>query len=211
MIFYDCNIAPNPRRARMFIAEKGLDIKKIEIDIVGGENLAESFLSINPRGLLPVLELDDGTKIDEVMAICRYLEEIYPETPLLGTNPLEKARVVGYQRKMEFDGMIAISEAFRNNAKNERFSFRSLPGREGTSAIEGLVDRGLNTLDNFYIWLEHYLTENEFVAGNSFTMADITAYVAVDFSKWVNRRVPKENIRTLEWYKKVSTRSSAKA
>jgi len=107
--------------------------------------------------------------------------------------------------------MIAISEAFRNNAKNERFSFRSLPGRDGTSAIEGLVDRGLNTLDNFYIWLEHYLTENEFVAGNSFTMADITAYVAVDFSKWVNRRVPKENIRTLEWYKKVSTRSSAKA
>ena len=211
MIFYDCNIAPNPRRARMFIAEKGLDIKKIEVDIVGGENLAESFLSINPRGLLPVLELDDGTKIDEVMAICRYLEEMYPETPLLGTNPLEKARVVGYQRKMEFDGMIAISEAFRNNAKNERFSFRSLPGREGTSAIEGLVDRGLNTLDNFYIWLEHYLTENEFVAGNSFTMADITAYVAVDFSKWVNRRVPKENIRTLEWYKKVSTRSSAKA
>ena len=211
MIFYDCNIAPNPRRARMFIAEKGLDIKKVEVDIVGGENLAESFLSINPRGLLPVLELDDGTKIDEVMAICRYLEEIYPETPLLGTNPLEKARVVGYQRKMEFDGMIAISEAFRNNAKNERFSFRSLPGREGTSAIEGLVDRGLNTLDNFYIWLEHYLTENEFVAGNSFTMADITAYVAVDFSKWVNRRVPKENIRTLEWYKKVSTRSSAKA
>lgn len=211
MIFYDCNIAPNPRRARMFIAEKGLDIKKVEVDIVGGENLAESFLSINPRGLLPVLELDDGTKIDEVMAICRYLEEIYPETPLLGTNPLEKARVVGYQRKMEFDGMIAISEAFRNNAKNERFSFRSLPGREGTSAIEGLVDRGLNTLDNFYIWLEHYLTENEFVAGNSFTMADITAYVAVDFSKWVSRRVPKENIRTLEWYKKVSTRSSAKA
>ena len=211
MIFYDCNIAPNPRRARMFIAEKGLDIKKVEVDIVGGENLAESFLSINPRGLLPVLELDDGTKIDEVMAICRYLEEIYPDTPLLGTNPLEKARVVGYQRKMEFDGMIAISEAFRNNAKNERFSFRSLPGRDGTSAIEGLVDRGLNTLDNFYIWLEHYLTENEFVAGNSFTMADITAYVAVDFSKWVNRRVPKENIRTLEWYKKVSTRSSAKA
>ena len=78
MILYDCDIAPNPRRARMFIAEKGLNIEKIEVDIIGGENLTESFLSINPRGLLPVLELDDGTKIDEVMAICRYLEEIYP-------------------------------------------------------------------------------------------------------------------------------------
>ena len=211
MILYDCDIAPNPRRARMFIAEKGLNIKKIEVDIVGGENLSDDFLSINPRGLLPVLELDDGTKIDEVMAICRYLEEMYPENPLLGTNPLEKARVELLQRKMEFDGMIAISEAFRNNPKNERFSFRSLPGSDEVSAIEGLVDRGQNTLNSFYTWLERYLTENEFVAGNSFTMADITAYVAVDFSKWVNRRVPKENIRTLEWYKKVSTRSSAKA
>jgi glutathione S-transferase len=211
MILYDCNIAPNPRRARMFIAEKSLDIKKIQVDIIGGENLTESFLSINPRGLLPVLELDDGTKIDEVMAICRYLEEIYPETPLLGTNPLEKARVEGYQRKMEFDGMIAISEAFRNDAANERFSFRSLPGRDGTPAIEGLVERGQNTLDNFYIWLENYLTENEFVAGPNFSMADITAFVAVDFSKWVKRRIPKENNKTLEWYKKISSRASAKA
>ena len=211
MILYDCDIAPNPRRARMFIAEKGLDIKKVEVDIIGGENLSESFLSINPRGLLPVLELDEGTIIDEVMAICRYLEELHPKNPLLGSTPLEKARVVGYQRKMEFDGMIAMSEAFRNDAVNERFTFRSLPGRDGTSAIEGLVERGQTTLDNFYIWLERYLTENEFVAGDNFTMADITAYVAIDFSKWVKRRIPKENIRTLEWYSKVSSRNSSKA
>lgn len=211
MILYDCDVAPNPRRARMFIAEKGLDIKKVEVDIIGGENLSESFLSINPRGLLPVLELDDGTIIDEVMAICRYLEELHPKNPLLGSTPLEKARVVGYQRKMEFDGMIAISEAFRNDSVNERFTFRSLPGRDGTSAIEGLVERGQTTLDNFYIWLERYLTENEFVAGDNFTMADITAYVAIDFSKWVKRRIPKENIRTLEWYSKVSSRNSSKA
>ena len=211
MILYDCDIAPNPRRARMFIAEKGLDIKKVEVDIIGGENLSESFLSINPRGLLPVLELDEGTIIDEVMAICRYLEELHPKNPLLGSTPLEKARVVGYQRKMEFDGMIAISEAFRNDAVNKRFTFRSLPGRDGTSAIEGLVERGQTTLDNFYIWLERYLTENEFVAGDNFTMADITAYVAIDFSKWVKRRIPKENIRTLEWYSKVSSRNSSKA
>ena len=84
MILYDCAVAPNPRRARMFIAEKGLDIQKIEVDIIGGENLKDAFLSINPRGLLPVLELDDGTRFDEVMAICKYLEEVYPETPLLG-------------------------------------------------------------------------------------------------------------------------------
>jgi glutathione S-transferase len=211
MKLYDCAIAPNPRRARIFIAEKGLNISKVEVDIIGGENLKDAFLSINPRGLLPVLELDDGTRIDEVMAICRYLEEVYPEVPLLGTTPLEKARVEGLQRKMEFDGMIGISEAFRNNVKNESFSYRSLPGSDAISAIEGLVDRGQNTLNNFYLWLERYLSENTFVAGDSFTMADITAFVAVDFAKWVERDIPEENIRSHEWYKKVSMRNSTKA
>ena len=86
-----------------------------------------------------------------------------------------------------------------------------MPGRDGTSAIEGLIERGLNTLDNFYVWLERYLIENEFVAGNNFTMADITAFVAVDFSEWVKRKIPKENTKTLEWYNKVSLRGSAKA
>ena len=211
MILYDCAVAPNPRRARMFIAEKGLDIKKIEVDIIGGENLKDAFLSINPRGLLPVLELDDGTRFDEVMAICKYLEEIYPETLLLGATPLERAKVECLQRKMEFDGMIAVGEAFRNDKKNEDFTYRSLPGSDAISAIEGLVDRGQNTLNNFYLWLERYLSENTFVAGDSFTMADITAFVAVDFAKWVERGIPEENIRSHEWYKKVSMRDSTKA
>ncbi len=211
MILYDCAVAPNPRRARMFIAEKGLDIQKIEVDIIGGENLKDAFLSINPRGLLPVLELDDGTRFDEVMAICKYLEEVYPETPLLGKTPLERATVECLQRKMEFDGMIAIGEAFRNNKKNENFTYRSLPGSAAVGAIEGLVDRGQHTLNNFYAWLERYLTENTFVAGDSFTMADITAFCAVDFAKWVEREIPEGNARSLEWYNKVSMRDSTKA
>ena len=211
MKFYDCSIAPNPRRARIFISEKGLDIPKVEIDIVGGENLKEEFLAINPRGLLPVLELDDGTRFDETMAICKYLEDLYPEPPLLGTTPVERAQIECLQRKMEFDGMIATSEAFRNNTKNESFAYRSLPGTDAVEAIDGLVERGHKTLEVFYHWLETYLTDSKFIAGDRYTMVDITALCAVDFAKWVELEIPKENTNTLRWYKEVSSRPSAQA
>ena len=211
MKFYDCMVAPNPRRARMFIAEKGLNIPKIEIDIVGGENLKDEFLSVNPRGLLPVLELDDGTRFDETMAICKYLEDLHPEPSLLGTTPVERAQIECLQRKMEFDGMIATSEAFRNNTENENFSYRSLPGVGDIPAIDGLAQRGHKTLETFFHWLECYLKDNKFIAGDHFTMADITAFCAVDFAKWVDVEIPKENTNTLRWYEEVSSRPSAQA
>lgn len=211
MKIYDCTVAPNPRRARMFIAEKGLDIPKVEVDIVGGENLREPFLSINPRGLLPVLELDDGTRFDETMAICRYLEELYPEPPLLGTTPVERALIESLQRKMEFDGMIATSEVFRNDTKNDKFSYRSLPGVDSIGAIDGLVVRGRKTLDTFYHWLEQYLTDSEFITGDRFTMVDITAFCAIGFAKWVDLEIPKNNANSLRWYDAVSSRPSAQA
>jgi len=211
MKLYDCTVAPNPRRARIFIAEKNLTIPKIEVDIVGGENLKDEFRSINPRGLLPVLELDDGTCLDETMAICRYLEELYPEPALLGTTPLERAQVECLQRKMEFDGMIAASEVFRNNTENESFSYRSSPGMDEISAIDGLAERGHVTLKHFFRWLEHYLSSSTFLVGERFTMADITALCAVDFAKWIEVEVPGENTHTLRWYNEVSSRPSAQA
>jgi glutathione S-transferase len=211
MKLYDCTVAPNPRRVRIFVAEKGINIPKIEIDIVGGENLKDEFRSINPRGLLPVLELDDGTCLDETMAICRYLEELYPEPPLLGTTALERAQVECLQRKMEFDGMIAASEVFRNNTENKDFCYRSMPGTDEISAIDGLVKRGHATLGQFFHWLEHYLANSGFIAGDRFTMADITALCAIDFANWVAVEIPKENICTLRWYDEVSSRPSAQA
>jgi len=210
MKFYDCAIAPNPRRARIFIAEKGLDIPKVEIDIVGGENLTDKFLSVNPRGLLPVLELDDGTRFDETMAICKYLEDMYPEPPLLGTTPVERAEIECLQRKMEFDGMIATSEAFRNDPKNESFYYRSLPGLKNP-AVDALAERGRNTLALFYHWLEKHLTDSKFITGDRFTMVDITALCAVDFAKWVPLEIPKKNTNSLRWYEEVSSRPSAQA
>jgi len=195
----------------MFIAEKGIDIEKVEIDILGGENLQADYLAVNPRGLLPLLELDDGTRFDEVMAICRYLEELYPSPPLLGRTPLERALVESLQRKMEFDGMIAGSEVFRN--QNAQFAKRSIPGG-GTAAIKAipaLVERGTQTLGRFFDWLERYLQDGEFIVGDTLTMVDITALCTVDFVGWVDITIPDGNLLTQRWYAAVSSRPSAKA
>lgn len=211
MKLYDCAVAPNPRRARMFIAEKGLDIPRVEVDILGGENLNSEFLAVNPRGLLPVLELDDGTRFDEVMAICRYLEELHATPPLLGRTPVERAVVCARQRRMEFDGMIAGSEVFRN--QHPGFSERSIPGGggEAIAAIPELVTRGTQTLTRLYRTLEEWLGEAEYLAGDAFTMVDITAFCAVDFAGWVDIGIPANNERSLAWYERVSARDSAGA
>jgi glutathione S-transferase len=211
MKLYDCAMAPNPRRARIFLAEKGLEIPKVEVNILEGENLGTAFLAINPRGLLPVLELDDGTRFDEVMAICRYFEDIQPEPPLLGRTPVERALVECIQRKMEFDGMIAGSEVFRNT--HPQFAARSIPGGGGEAipAIPALADRGRQTLARFFAWLEHYLERSPYLVGDRYTMADITALCAIDFVAWVDIRIPAANTCTQRWYESVSARPSAQA
>ena len=211
MKLYDCAMAPNPRRARMFLAEKGLSLEKIEVNIVDGENLAPAFLAINPRGLLPTLELDDGVRFDEVMAICRYIEELHPTPPLLGRTPVERALVESLQRKMEFDGMIAGSEVFRNT--HPKFASRSIPGGadQDISAIPGLVTRGTQTLGRFFDSLERYLERSPYLSGEIFTIVDITALCAIDFAGWVNISIPARNTCTQRWYGEVSARPSAKA
>lgn len=211
MKLYDCAMAPNPRRARMFLAEKGITVPMVEVDIVGGENLQPAFLAVNPRGLLPTLVLDDGTRIDEVMAICRYFEALYPWRPLLGRTPVECARVECVQRRAEFDGMIAGSEVFRN--QHPQFAARSIPGggAQTIPAIPALVERGRQTLARFFDWLESTLTETPWLVGDALTMADITAFCAIDFAGWVDIRIPASHAATLRWYATLNARPSAQA
>ena len=145
------------------------------------------------------------------MAICRYFEAVQPDPPLLGRDAREQALVTSFQRRAEFDGMIATSEVFRN--QHEQFTERSLPGAGDAKlpAIPGLVDRGRGTLTRFFAWLEARLTEHAFVAGEIFTMADITAFCAVDFASWVDIGIPPGNARSLDWYQRVAARPSARA
>lgn len=210
MKFYDCQIAPSPRRVRIFFAEKGIKVETIEVDLLAGANLEPDFLEVNPRGLVPTLVLDDGTAIDEVVAICRYIEETNPGPPLLGTDPLSRAVIESRNRHMEIDGFISVAEMFRNSTPV--FSKRGLPGIiEEIPAIPQLVDRGRAGIARFFQRLNSYLSQTAYVAGNSFSIADITALCVVDFAGWVKQFVPEQHIHTRRWYDEISKRPSAKA
>ena len=163
MKLYDYTMAPNPRRVRIFLAEKGIEIEKVQVDIPAGENLAPEFRAINPRGLLPTLVLDDGTVIDESVAICLYFESLHPDPPLIGTDAKTRAVVASAQRHMEFDGLQSVADAFRN--ANPAFANRSISGSEGVPAVPGLVERGQAAAARFYTSLNDTLGGSEFVAG----------------------------------------------
>ena len=209
MKLYDCQMAPNPRRVRVFLAEKGVDIPKTEVSIIEGENLKPEYLAVNPRGLLPTLELDDGNRIDETIAICRYIEETQPEPNLMGRDALEKAQIESWQRHMEFDGLNPTGEMFRNSF--DPFKNRGLPGLENVQAIPELAARGKAGVERFYERLEQRLSQSTYIAGERYTVADITALCVVDFASFAKMGIPEANTKTKRWHADVSSRPSAKA
>jgi glutathione S-transferase len=211
MKLYDSKLAPNPRRVRLFMAEKGIDCDTVQVDIVKGENLEPDFLAVNPRGMLPTLVLDDGTVLDETVAICRYFEETHPEPPLMGSDAVSKARIEARQRHMEFDGLLGAAEAFRNAFPG--FARRGLPGSVGAvEAIPALAERGKQTLARFYQRLDQDLSRSAFVAGDTFSIADITAFCAIDFAAGAARvPIPESCQHVKRWYEQLSRRPSAQA
>ncbi len=209
MKLYDCQMAPNPRRVRVFLAEKGVDIPKTEVSIIEGENLKPEYLAVNPRGLLPTLELDDGNRIDETIAICRYIEETQPEPNLMGRDALEKAQIESWQRHMEFDGLNPTGEMVRNSF--DLFKNRGLPGLENVQAIPELATRGKAGVERFYERLEQRLSQSSYIAGERYTVADITALCVVDFAGFAKMAIPEANTNTKRWHTDVSSRPSAKA
>ncbi len=209
MKLYDYTMAPNPRRVRIFLAEKGIKVETTQVDIPAGENLADEFRAINPRCLLPTLVLDDGTVIDESVAICRYFEELHPEPPLMGTDAQSKAVIEAAQRHMEWDGLMPVAEAFRNG--NPTFADRATSGSRNVPAIADLVVRGQLLAGRFYDALNATLAQSEYVAGDAFSIADITAFCVVDFAKWVQIRAGDEHPHLQRWYAAMKARSSANA
>jgi glutathione S-transferase len=208
---YDMNRAPNPRRVRVFLAEKGIDIPMVQIDIPSGENLAPAFTAINPRGLLPTLVLEDGTVLDETMAICRYIEAVYPDPNLFGQTPLEIAQVESWQRRCELEGMYSVGMAFRN--ASPFYAHRSTQGTAGqdTDQIPELVTRGKLLAERFFISLNERLGQSAYVALDRFTVADITAMITVDFARWIKVYPTPDQTDLAAWHARVSARASAKA
>ena len=209
MKLYDCTTAPSPKRVRMFLREKSVDIPLVQVNLREGEQLGAEFRKINPDCTVPVLELDDGTRISEIFAICQYLESVYPEPALLGRNAIEQAMVTMWNSKIEQNGLAALAEAFRNRAKGMRD--RALPGPVNLAQIPELAERGRKRTLAFFDRLDTQLGGNAYVAGNEFTLADITAFVMVEFAGWSKLEIGDSQANLRRWFDTVSKRPSTGA
>jgi len=209
MKFYDCKTAPSPRRVRIFMAEKGIELDTVQVDLGAGEQFSDAFRRINPDCAVPVLEMDDGTHITEVNAICHYLEARFPEPALLGRTPEETALVMMWNAKIEQQGLWANAEAFRNAAKG--LAGKALPGPDGFEQIPQLAERGRQRIALFIDKLNEQLAGKPFVVGDYYSVADITAMVMMDFAGWIKIPVPDAATDLRRWYESVSTRPSARA
>jgi glutathione S-transferase len=209
MILYDCKPAPSPRRARMFAAEKGIELETIEIDLGNGEQMSEMYRNINPRCTVPALQLDDGTVLTENTAIADYLESIQPEPPLIGTNPVERALTLQWNTRIFAEGLMALAEILRNSSPGMKD--RALTGPENYPQIPELAERGRARFQHFFPMLEQQLGDQEFLLGDRFTMADISAFVATEFAAWVKETIPEECPAVKAWYERIKARPSAQA
>jgi glutathione S-transferase len=209
MKFYDCTTAPSPRRVRIFLAEKGISLPTVQVDLRNGEQFTPAFRAINPDCTVPALALDDGTVIGDAIAICGYLEELHPEPPLIGTTPQQRAVVTALNRQIERDGFFAAMDAFRNAAPG--LKGRALPGPHDYEQIPELAARGRIRVQHFFRAMDARLADRDFVAGARYTMADISTLVLIDFAGRAKLAVPEECAHLRRWYASVSARPSAKA
>lgn len=209
MKYYTYSFAPNPRRVDAFLAEKRLDIPTVTIDLRAGAQFAADFLAVNPRATVPCLALDDGLVIAETMAICRYLEARHPEPCLFGATPGAIADIETWNRRAEIEGFLPAADALRN--EGDRFRDRAVPGPRNYAQIPALVARGRARAEAFLDDLDHHLAGRTFVAAEGFSMADINAWVTVEFMARV-RVVPRpEQAALRRWYAEIAARPSIAA
>ena len=207
MKLYDNGFAPSPRRVRMFIAEKDLDargvtITRIPVDIATNETGGAAFREVNPLGEVPVLELDDGTRIRESLAICRYLEALYPEPYLFGATPLERARIDAMTLELMFRVYVPTTHAFRHSHKFWQGRITQIADY-GSLAREQVLDEWRR--------IDALLAERPFVAGDAFSMADIVAFTTLEFGKPSGIRLQPDQINLGRWHAAIAARPSAKA
>ena len=197
MKLYDYAGAPSPRRVRVFLAEKGIAVPTVQVDLRNGEQFTEAFRKINPDCTVPVLELDDGTRITDAIGICDYFEATQPEPNLLGRTPAEKGVVTAWQRQCERDGFYAMMEAFRNSTPGMKG--RAVTGPGAYEQIPALAERGRARVQSFFEVLDARLAGSAFVAGPRYTIADITAMITVDWAGWIKLAPPEGATHLRRW------------
>jgi glutathione S-transferase len=200
---YDLSPSPNARRVRIFIAEKGLEIPIVPVNMRTGENQSEDYLAKNSLGKMPLLELDDGTCIAESAAICRYLEEMNPNPPLMGRNPLERALVEMWHRRMELEFLIPMITIFLHTGEM---------WKDRVTQIPQVAETGILNVKERMEWLDKELDGKEFITGEDYTVADIAAQCAFVMGKAaLGLRIAEDQLNLSNWFTRVSSRPTARA
>lgn len=194
---YDCSTAPSPRRARILLAEKGVVHETVQVDLRNGEQLSDAYRLVNPLCTVPALRTEAGALLTDNAAITAWLEARFPQPPLLGETPEEKAEIASWNWRVEFEGLLAIAEALRNSAP--AMANRALPGPVDYPQIPELAQRGLGRVQQFFAALNERLAGREFIAAERFSIADITAVVAVDFARVVKVKPGDQHPHLLRW------------
>ncbi len=194
---YDCATAPSPRRARILLAEKGIAHETVQVDLRNKEQLGDAFRAINPQCTVPALRTEEGDVFTDNAAITAYLEARYPQPPLLGTTPAQKAEIASWHWRVEFEGLLAIAEALRNSVP--AMANRALPGPVDYVQIPELAQRGLARVQQFMDMLDAHLAGRDFIAANQFSIVDITAVVAIDFARVVRVKPGEQHGHLRRW------------
>jgi glutathione S-transferase len=194
---YDCATAPSPRRARILLAEKGIAHETVQVDLRSGEQFGEAYRSINPQCTVPALVTEEGRVLTDNAAITAYAEAVRPEPALLGRTPLEKAEIASWNWRVEFEGLLAIAESLRNGSP--AMANRALPGPRDYAQIPELAQRGIARVQDFFATLDAHLQGRDFIAAGMFSVADITAVVAVDFARVVKVKPGEQHPNLQRW------------
>ena len=203
MRLYNSNFAPNPRRVRIFLAEKGVSIPRVEVDLGKLEHKTAEFSTLNPLQTIPLLEIDDGTVIGESIAICRYIEALHPDPNLFGGTPLERAGIEMWQRRVEWHLLLPIAQVMRHTHPH-------MAKMEEPQVPDWAAANRPRALRNMQIF-DGVLGDRAFIAGDRFTVADITGLVALDFAKSARISIPAELVHLNRWWNSLKTRQSAAA
>ncbi len=203
---YDCATAPSPRRARILLAEKGIAHETVQVDLRQGEQFGEAFRRVNPQCTVPALRTEEGLVLTDNAAITAYLEARWPQPPLLGDTPAAKAEIASWNWRAEFEGLLAVAETLRNGTP--AMANRALPGPVDYPQIPELAQRGLLRVQQFFATLNERLAGRDFIAADRFSVADITAVVAVDFARVVKARPGDQHPHLLRWRAALADRPS---
>jgi glutathione S-transferase len=203
MKLYTFDPAPNARRLSAFMSYKGIKIPTEQVDLITNEQLSDEYRAINPQATIPALVLDDGAVLTEGVAICVYLESLYPENPLLGTNASERGQIINWMHILFHSFLLPTAEVLRNSG--DVFHNRAWPGPLDLQQIPALVERGHLRIEGFLQQLNQSLEGREYLVGDRLTQADIDGTVIVEFQRWVKRDIPTDHTHIVNWHNRVKS------